>query len=401
MASASAPVGTDPAAGAAPVVHDPAGQANPLPGDAMASASAPVGTDPAAGAAPVVHDPAGQANPLPGDAMASASAPIGTDPAHVGAPAGSPTGSPDHMMLGINLSGGEFGSGAGTYGVDYTYPTDQEIDYYASKGLDVIRLPFLAERVQADANGPLNSDDISRIDHVVQYAGSKGMNVVLDMHDYGYIHGQEIGASDGATSAFADRWGTLAGHFADQSNVIFGLMNEPHDQSAGQWIGAANAAIDSIRNAGAKQEVLVPGSYWDGAWTWTSSDNSSVVGGGVKDPANNFAFEVHQYLDSDGSGSHQDVVSATVGTERLQAATQWAESTGNKLFLGEFGVASDNTSLTAMDSMLTYMQQHADAWQGATYWAGGPWWGNYMYSAEPANGQDKPQLTVLTQHLGP
>jgi endoglucanase len=42
-------------------------------------------------------------------------------------------------------------------------------------------------------------------------------------------------------------------------------MNEPSEQSASDWIGGANAVIASIRQAGASQEVLVPGSYWDGA----------------------------------------------------------------------------------------------------------------------------------------
>jgi Ca2+-binding RTX toxin-like protein len=45
------------------------------------------------------------------------------------------------------------------------------------------------------------------------------------------------------------------------------------------------------------------------------------------------------------------------------------------------------------------MQQHTGAWQGVTYWAGGPWWGNYMFSIEPQNGVDKPQMTILVQHL--
>ena len=57
-------------------------------------------------------------------------------------------------------------------------------------------------------------------------------------------------------------------------------------------------------------------------------------------------------------------------------------------------------SLTAFDGMLTYMQQHSGAWQGVTYWAGGPWWGDYMFSIEPQNGIDKPQMAVLLQHVG-
>jgi hypothetical protein len=83
----------------------------------------------------------------------------------------------------------------------------------------------------------------------------------------------------------------------------------------------------------------------------------------------------------------------------LTAITQWAESTGNHLFLGEVGVATDQTSLTALNLMLSYMKQHADAWQAVTYWAGGPWWGDYMFSIEPQNGVDKPQMAILVNHL--
>src|SRR4029453_8567658 len=107
--------------------------------------------------------------------------------------------------------------------------------------------------------------------------------------------------------------------------VFLGVMNEPHDQSASEWLGSANAAIAAIRNAGASQEILVPGSYWDGAWRWRTTDNAAVIGSGVQDPAHNFAFEVHQYLDADGSGTHAGAVSATIGVERLTAITQREE----------------------------------------------------------------------------
>jgi endoglucanase len=326
------------------------------------------------------------------------------DPFTVAAPAPTPTPTPtgpnagEHFLLGVNLSGAEFGSAVpGVYNQDYTYPTHAEIDYYASKGMEVIRLPFLWERVQPTENGPLSTAELARIDDVVNYAASKGLMVDLDVHNYGKGYGSLIGSAATPNSAFADLWGKLATHFADDSNVIFGLMNEPNQQSAAQWLDSANSAIAAIRAAGATQEILVPGSYWDGGWTWVSSDNDTVIGTGVKDPLNNYAFEVHQYLDSDGSGSHSNVVSATAGVDRLQAITQWAEANGAKLFLGEFGVATDTTSLQALDGMVNYMSQHP-VWQGATYWAGGPWWGNYMYSIEVANGVDKPQMGILEKY---
>ena len=306
------------------------------------------------------------------------------------------------LLLGVNLAGAEFGWNVpGVFGTDYTYPTHTEIDYYAAKGMSVVRLPFLWERVQHSEQAPLDAAELGRLDDVVNYATGKGLKIEIEPHNYGYGFGALIGSAQTPNSSFADLWGKLAFHFKANPDVMFGLMNEPHEQSASAWIGSANAAIAAIRAAGAvSQEILVPGSYWDGAWTWTSTDNAAVVGAGVQDPSHNFAFEVHQYLDSDGSGSHAGAISATIGVERLTAITQWAEATGNHLFLGEVGVTTDQTSLTAFDGMLTYMQQHSGAWQGVTYWAGGPWWGDYMFSIELQNGIDKPQMAVLLQHVG-
>ena len=305
------------------------------------------------------------------------------------------------MLIGVNLSGAEFGSNVpGTYGIDYTYPTHAEIDYYASKGLDVIRLPFLWERLQHTQFGGLDPTELTQLDDVVSYATSKGLKVDLDPHDFGYGFGSLIGSPQTPNSAFADFWGRLAGHFESNPNVIFGLMNEPHDQSASAWLVSVNDAIAAIRNTGATQEILVPGSYWDGAWTWTTTDNAAVIGTGVHDPLHNYAFEVHQYLDPDGSGTHPGTSSPNLGVERLTAITQWAKSTGNHLFLGEVGVSTDQTSLTALDLMLTYMSQHTDVWQGVTYWSGGPWWPpDYMFSIEPLTGVDRPQMAILVNHL--
>ena len=304
------------------------------------------------------------------------------------------------FLMGINLSGAEFGNAnGGHFGTDYTYPTHSEIDYYGSKGMSVIRLPFLMERLQDGQNGPLNAAEMQRVDDVVSYANAHGMKVVLDAHNFGAAFGHDIGSPKTPNAVFADFWGKVAGHFAQNSNVMFGLMNEPHNQTAQDWLASSNAAISAIRGAGANaQEILVSGTHWDGAWTWTSSDNASVIGKGIIDPQKNVAFEVHQYLDSDGSGTHTNVVSDTIGVDRLKDATAWAEATGNKLFLGEFAVAQDAQSLHAMDLMLAYVKDHPAAWQGATYWGGGPWWGSYMYSAEPANGVDKPQIALLEKY---
>lgn len=220
------------------------------------------------------------------------------------------------FLLGVNLAGAEFGAGdaenghenphtvPGVFGTDYIYPSHAEIDYYASKGLNVIRLPFLWERLQLNPLGPLDLTELGRLDDVVNYATGKGFKIEIEPHNYGYGFGALIGSPTTPNSYFADLWGKLAIHYKSNPDVIFGLMNEPHVQTANEWLLSVNDAIAAIRGAGATQHILVPGTNWDSAWHWKDSGNETLIA--VKDPANNFAFEVHQYLD-DGSGKSPNI----------------------------------------------------------------------------------------------
>ncbi len=245
----------------------------------------------------------------------------------------------------------------------------------------------------------------------MDYAATENMQVILDPHNYAEYYGVNIGTPGGVpNSAFADLWGKLADHFEDDGHVLFGLMNEPVDQSAEQWLASANAAIDAIRATGAAQEILVPGVGWSSAMDWSLNRNDVVLGPGIRDPLNNFAFEVHQYLDENASGAGS-AVSTTIGPERLEAITDWARANNHDLFLGEIGVPSDATSLQALDNSLTFLDQNSDVWEGVTAWAAGPWWGDYHMSLEPSNwsfGQppssgeapiDRPQVDVLERHI--
>jgi endoglucanase len=186
----------------------------------------------------------------------------------------------------------------------------------------------------------------------------------------------------------------MAAYFKNAPNVIFGLMNEPNSQTPANWAVAAQDAVNAIRATGAKQEILVSGSDWDTASSWISSGNAATVGT-MTDPLNNLVFEVHQYFDTGSTGTNTQVLSPDIGPQSLAAVTQWAAANGRKLFLGEFGAGSDPLSLTAESNTLNYLNANANVWQGATYWAGGPWMGSYMFSADPQNGAEAPQTAVL------
>jgi endoglucanase len=307
---------------------------------------------------------------------------------------------------GVNLAGAEFNSSVkpGVLYKDYVYPSDADFAYFARQGMNVIRLPFLWERLQPQAGATLDAAQLSYITTAVTRARNHGLKIILDPHNYAKYNGALIGSSNMPDAVFADLWSQLATTFANDDTVIFGLMNEPARLSSTTWADAAQAAIDAIRATGAKNLVLVPGVAWTGAHSW----NNDAAGGGVSngdalvdlsDPAANLAYEVHQYLDADYSGTSATCVSTTIGADKLAGFTEWLRANHKIGFLGEFGAAGNSTCIAALDDMLDYMQANDDVWLGWTYWAAGAWWSpNYMFNVQPIDGVTRPQLPVLSSH---
>ncbi len=309
---------------------------------------------------------------------------------------------------GVNLAGADFGTGnlPGTFNTDYTYPTHQEVDYFISKGMNVFRLPFMWERIQNDQNGPLNQEELARIKDFVAYATSKQARVILDPHNGARYYGEVIGldGDQGALpeAAFKDLWIKLAAQFKDNDKVIFGLMNEPNEMPSELWRDDANAAIVAIRSTGASNLILVPGNAWTGAHSWSDDSygtpNATVMKE-IVDSANNYAIEVHQYMDSDSSGTSANCVSETIGSQRLVGFTDWLRANNVRGFLGEFAGGRNDKCLKGLDNMLDYMDANDDVWLGWTYWAAGPWWGEDIFTLEPKDGVDRPQMAALLEHI--
>ncbi|CCO28741.1 hypothetical protein BN14_02739 [Rhizoctonia solani AG-1 IB] len=188
-----------------------------------------------------------------------------------------------------------------------------------------------------------------------------------------------------STSDFQTWWKNLAAEFKDDKNVIFDLQNEPWGIDASDVAKLMQAGINGVRSAGAtSQLILVEGTSWTGAWTWTSSSGNGDAFKNLTDPNNNFAIQMHQYLDVDGSGATgQGVcVSSTIMAERIAAATQWLKDNKLKGFLGELGGGSNDVCIDAIKGGLCAMQE-SGVWIGALWWAAGPWWGDYFQSIEP------------------
>lgn len=306
-------------------------------------------------------------------------------------------------LKGINLAGAEF-NGSKLPGIlykDYVYPNSAELDYFASIGANTVRLPILWERIQPSLSGELDSAELINLKAVFAMAKSRGMCVILDVHNYGAYRGKAIGTPEVPVKAFIDLWTRLAAVFDDASVVAFGLMNEPAKLPTAQWASTAQQTVNAIRKNGAKNLILVAGGRWSGVHDWekqiggTSNANDFAH---FQDPIKRSLIEVHQYADSDNSGTGRTCVPAANFAKMFDSITRWAKTNDQRLFLGEFGTPSNQPCLDALDAILAQMKDE-HIWRGWTYWAAGRWWGNYPLSIEPIHGQDAPQTDVLKKYF--
>ncbi|CAI7622283.1 unnamed protein product [Penicillium palitans] len=287
------------------------------------------------------------------------------------------------VWFGANEAGAEFGSGniPGDLGTDYIWPSTLTIQTLRSEGMNIFRIPFAMERlIPGSLTSNADATYLASLKSTVNYITSNGGYAVVDPHNFGRYYGNIITS----TSDFTAFWTTLASEFASNDKVIFDTNNEFNSEDQTLVLNLNQAAINAIRAAGAKsQYIFVEGNSWSGAWTWTTvNDNMKAL----TDPQNLIIYEMHQYLDSDGSGTSETCVSSTIGQERVVAATQWLKDNGKKAFLGEFAGGANSVCQSAVTGMLDYLQANSDVWLGASWWSAGPWWGDYMYSFEPPSG---------------
>jgi len=144
------------------------------------------------------------------------------------------------------------------------------------------------------------------------------------------------------------------------------------------------AAITGIRAAGAtSQYIFVEGNSYTAASTWASVNDNLK---NLYDSEGKLVYEMHLYLDSDGSGTSSTCVSTSIGTDRISGATTWLKDNSKIGIIGEFAGGANSVCGTAVENMIEYMQQNSDVWKGGLWWGGGPWWGDYIFSFEPPSG---------------
>ena len=324
---------------------------------------------------------------------------------------------------GVNVAGAEFGMSniPGTLGHDYTFNSEATFQYFAGKHLGLMRIPLLWERLQPQLRGPLDPAYLANVKQNVAWAKSHGGEVILDIHNFARYSFNQNGSlqtyvidnvgADGAvhvsTADLADLWTRLSTEFKFEGAVYaYDLMNEPHDMGTANWKTISQAVLDAIRANQDDKLVLIPGDSWSSANRWVTTHGPQSW---IHDPANNFAYEAHQYFDHDESGTYTLSYTAelaansdlpNVGRTRVAHFTGWCAANSVRGVVDEYGVPdSDARWFTLLDN---FLQALDDAGMDGGYWAAGEWWGTYPLSVQPTGNftVDRPQMPTLLAHAG-
>ena len=234
------------------------------------------------------------------------------------------------VRRGVALAGAEFGApgplersgpfsnrSSGRLGDAYTYDPASTFSFLRSRGVRLVRFAFRWERIQPRLGRALARAELGRLRSAVSRARDAGIDVILDVHNYGDYWVERrgrgvrraIGTDDVPVRAFADLWRRLSRGFGHNPTVIgYGLGNEPvampsrRGRSAARlWEIASQRATAAIRGTGDRKLVLVQGYEYAGVSTFPRHHPDDWI----RDPAHNIRYEAHQYFDSDGSGTYR------------------------------------------------------------------------------------------------
>lgn len=313
---------------------------------------------------------------------------------------------------GVNIAGAEFNASTlpGVAETNFTWNNEATYNYFGNKGLNIIRVPILWERIQPTLNAALDTTYLNGLKNNITWAKNHNAKVIIDVHNYGRYRGGVIGVDANVPiSAFTDLWVRLSNEFKNESGVYaYDIMNEPHGMGTGanDWKVISQTVLTTIRNNSDNKLIMIEGNSYANAGGWESKNGSATSW--ITDSANNFMYSAHCYFDSNASGTYtqtydQELAAnpnlATVGVTRVMDFITWCNNNNVKGYIGEFGVpSSDSRWNTVLENFMNTLDQYGIS---STYWAGGTWWGSYPLSVQPTNNYttDAPQMSILLNHL--
>ena len=352
--------------------------------------------------------------------------------------------SPSHYLdlpfVGTNLSGLEFGKAIDPVVVPNLSQEDMsgkysdlnEVKSFLSAGMNTIRVPISWGFLQLEGagKGKLNMAYYdSFVKPLLESLTSARVNAIVDLH--AYMRYSEFGKEysgcgkdgkcpDGTlvldASAYEDVWLKLYNLMKqdpkiDMNYILFDLVNEPVNVPDDKMFTIQAHVIKKLRDQGYQGYILVEGNAWSGlhSWastTWKSTDGNTTYSNATLFTRDNFIkagitdlskviINVHQYLDSDYSGTHDQCLTdlTTTGSDgfNLVAFVDYLKSNRLKAIVTEFGSGKDSqTCSLALTAFMDYLKTNAakngeSGFIGWTIWSTGHGWGDYNLRVTPTS----------------
>ncbi|KAK0648961.1 glycoside hydrolase superfamily [Cercophora newfieldiana] len=302
------------------------------------------------------------------------------------------------QYLGVSIAGGDFGctingscplsSSQLPLGSGFGGDGEAQMQHFTKDNtMNIFRLPVSWQfLVNNTLGGPLNTANLASYDRLVQSCLSTGASCILDIHNYARWNGGIIGQSpSGPTDAdFISLWTQLATKYAKSPNLLFELMNEPHDLSLAVWSTTLQKAITAIRTAGATQPILLPGTNFSSAAQLLPSGSGDALLK-LTNPdgsTDNLLVALHKFLDEDNSGTHSECV--TNNTIAFGEVATFLRNAGRKAIVTETGAAPGNPlCVVYFCEQNAFINSNPDVFLGLVSWGAGSFNTDYLLSQTP------------------
>jgi endoglucanase len=300
---------------------------------------------------------------------------------------------------GINL-GNVFESplGNGDWGV----PMRAEyVNKISAAGFTTVRIPVRwSNHATTDTAATIDEAFARRIDETVDAFLARGMFVVLNMHHYRQLSGDQLDPGEARVDnavlqlRFYKLWQQIAARYKDRSShLLFELYNEPHGSLDRDWNDMASRALRIVRQSNPQRIVIIGPGRWNGA---------DALAQLRLPPDPNLIVTIHDYdpMDFTHQGAEWSKpvrptgVSCCSDEQRarivrgLGTAQTWSKLNGYPVWLGEFGAYSK----APMESRAVYTRAVRDeaerrgiSW---AYWEFGAGFGAY----DPRADRWRPEL---------
>jgi len=260
--------------------------------------------------------------------------------------------------------------------------TDDFIDKATAAGFKSVRLPVRWSN-HAGAQAPFTIDAafMARVASVVDKLLAKNVVVVLNMHHYRQLDGDNLDAGESSVAGgvvdvrFVMLWDQIATYFQGRGpRLVFELYNEPHGRMNGEpWNVLAARALKVVRKTNPDRIVVI------GPTSWNSAGDLRLL----KMPNDaNLIATVHNYNPFQFTHQGAEWVTPVMPTgvtccstaqeaemtAPLDVAKAWSTATRYPVFVGEFGAYSkaDSTSRFDFDrKMRQAMESRGMSWD---YW---------------------------------